>query len=300
MPNISVIVATRNRRSSLDQFLKLVRGFDTEPSWELIVVDNGSSDGTDKLLRATSGDLPMRVFEERQPGKSRALNQGLGHARGDILLFADDDILPEQQWLKELHRAAINYPGANVFGGRILIDPRTTPNWVMDSYNLKSILTSEQDFGEEIQWFGVARYPVGPNLAVRRRAMENRRFEWPVNLGPGTRLPLGDERAFLMQFSLPEQRDRLYVPASVVRHTLAGREINITNALTRCFLGGYAAGIIDRHYGRVTWESNAEIAALAWRRYQNSASKNETICSAVRAFGVVLGRVSPFTRIDCR
>ena len=297
-PTISVIVATRNRRAALQQFLQGARLLPAEPAWELIVVDNGSSDGTDVVLASLSASqLPLMALEQKRPGKSRALNLALSHARGEILLFTDDDIVPERRWLSALHQAANDYAGANVFGGRIMVDQEYVPRWVSESYNLRTILTSEQDCGDDIQWFGFDRYPVGPNIAVRRRALLNCRCEWPVNLGPGTKIPLGDERAFLMGVSAPAARDRLYVPASIVHHNIGGRELKITRAVSRCFLGGYAAGLIDKQQRRTARRSDIELMGNAWQSYRRCASAAEFICSFARAAGVIAGAISPYPRI---
>ncbi len=299
MPIISVIVATRNRRSALEQFLESARQLSFDSPWELVVVDNGSTDGTDKLLSAAGTSLPLVVIEEPQRGKSRALNRGLRQARGEILLFGDDDIVPDRDWLSALYRAAVRYPAANVFGGRILIDDQRIPDWVVESYNLKTILASEQDLGEAIRWFDINQYPVGPNLAVRRRTLENWPYQWPVNLGPGTKLPLGDERAFLMQFSPPEARDRLYVPASMVRHNIVGRNLRMITAVSRCFLGGYAAGFVDRHLAPRAAKFDEQLPIHAWKRYRECTSTNELVCSIARAGGVLMGKLSLLPRLVC-
>ncbi len=295
-PSISVIVATRNRRAALVRFLESVHELATEPQWELVIVDNGSTDGTDGVLKAAAARLPLVVIAEGQRGKSRALNRGLMQARGEILLFADDDIVPDRDWLAALHRAADEFPHANVFGSRIRIDGRAVPPWIIDSYNLQSILTSEQDLGDEVRWFDENQYPVGPSLAVRRCALEGSGAEWPVNLGPGTKLPVGDERAFLMQISPPAARDRLYVPASVVRHNVGGRKLNIASAAARCFLGGYAAGLVEKQHGRHGAREGKGIA-LVWQRYRQSASWAELFCSSARALGVAAGAHSRVPRI---
>lgn len=295
-PSISVIVATRNRHADLERFLESAHGIATEPNWELLIVDNGSSDSTDFVLKAAMATLPLLVISERQRGKSRALNTALKQARGEILLFADDDIVPDHYWLSALQQAADEFPNANVFGCRILVDDRALPRWISDSYNLKTILTSEQDLGEEVRWFAENQYPVGPSLAVRRRALESSRGEWPINLGPGTKIPLGDERAFLMQISPPGARDRLYVPASVVRHNVGGRKINVASAAARCFLGGYAAGLVEKHHG-CHGTRDRKGAAFVWQRYRQSASWAELFCSSARALGVAAGAFSPLPKI---
>ena len=296
-PIISVIVATRNRRESLHQFIDGLRVLPDQPAWELIVVDNGSSDGTDALLSSIEADLPVIVVDEKRPGKGRALNKALKHARGDIFLFTDDDVVPDPGWLVALHKASSEYPNANVFGGRILVNYERIPKWIVKSSNLKTILVSEQDFGDEICRFAVDQYPIGPNLAVRRQLLDRGSFGWPVNLGPGTKIPLGDERAFLMQLSHPDSRDRLYVPGSVVRHSVRGRELSIGNALSRCFLGGYAAGVIGRMRDRGSVNAGENPLRAVRQRLYGLSSGREFICILARALGVIVGSASPFARI---
>jgi glycosyltransferase involved in cell wall biosynthesis len=268
-----------------------------QPAWELIVVDNGSTDGTNALLATSARNLPAIIINEKQPGKSRALNKALKHARGDILLFTDDDVIPDPAWLVALHKASLDYPNASVFGGRILVNYERIPKWIMKSSNLKPILVSEQDFGDEICWFAVDQYPIGPNLAVRRQLLDRGSFAWPVNLGPGTKIPLGDERAFLMQLSHPDSRDRLYVPGCVVRHSVRSRELSIGHALSRCFLGGYAAGVIGRMRDRASVNAGDNALRAVRQRLCGLSSGREFICILARALGVMAGSASHFARV---
>jgi glycosyl transferase family 2 len=287
MPVISIIVATRNRWESLALFFGAMRLVSQSPSWELIVVDNGSTDGTAALLSSAASSLPISIIGENQPGKSRALNRALNRAQGDILLFTDDDVVPNPQWLAALSCAVDAYPGANVFGGRIMTDHKVIPEWVANSTNLKTILVSEQDLGNSIRWFAPNQYPVGPNLAVRRRVVESGRFRWPVNLGPGTAIPLGDERGFLMQLSPPYAQDRLYVPDSVVRHNSPCGQISVANAMKRCFLGGYAAGLTGGSDGGSNFAQLQSVPSLVWERLRAISSVAELICVTARVLSTV-------------
>lgn len=268
-----------------------------EPSWEIVIVDNGSSDGTTQMLTALKTELPVLVASERRPGKSRAMNAGLKHARGDILLFTDDDVIPDPNWLVGLYNAAANFPSANIFGGRIVVPDGLMPAWLKKSVNLRTMLASEQDLGDEICWFSRGQYPTGPNLAVRRRLLDGGSYGWPVNLGPGTSVPLGDERAFLMQFSDWEADDRLFVPDCVVCHYIGGRQLKFSSALARCFLGGYAAGMIGRTGGASSRKTAGDSLRLVRRRLRGVASGRELFCVGTRAAGVVLGAVNPWGRI---
>jgi glycosyltransferase involved in cell wall biosynthesis len=291
MPNISVIVATRNRRRSLAEFFDALCQLPRDPSWELVVADNGSTDGTAEFLATMVDSLPVIAVTEPRPGKSRALNLALSHARGDLLVFTDDDVIPDRRWLSAMHRAAGEYPTANVFGGRILVDRQFLPEWLRTARSVRTMLTSEQDLGTEVQWYSDNQYPAGPNLAVRRRLLQGAKHLWPVDLGPGTKIPLGDERGFLTQLSPPQAGDRLYVPESVVRHAIAGRRLDFGSAVVRCFLGGYAAGRFGSYDARGL--GTGSVTGRAWRRLRNCGSSAELVCNCARAFGLMLAGCRP-------
>jgi glycosyltransferase involved in cell wall biosynthesis len=294
VPIISVIVATRNRKAVLGNFLEALRRLPSRPTWELIVVDNGSTDGTDQLLLSASKELPIVCICERLPGKSRSLNRGLAVAKGEFLLFTDDDVVPESQWLVALYDASLAFPDANVFGGKIVINPERIPSWIANSYNLKTMLASEQDLGDSVRRFGDGQYPIGPNLAIRRRILEQKSLCWPVNFGPGTKIPLGDERAFLMPISPPHFRDRLYVPHCVVLHSIGGRPLSVRNAVIRCFLGGFSAGLVDRRYRSFRPRQYRRAWNFAMDRLRQSSSFWELMCMVSRALGVIAGTLSPY------
>ena len=269
-----------------------------DPSWEVIVVNNGSTDETSTLLEKVQEYLPIMSLEVTEPGKSRALNEAMPRAQGELLLFTDDDVIPEPGWLNAMVQAGREYPEANVFGGRIKIEQDRLPHWVAVSYNLKTLLASEQEYGDSMRRFEFNEYPAGPNIAVRREAILRGEFRWPTNLGPGTMIPVGDERAFLMQVSHPEMRDRLYVPTSVVRHRLVDKKLTLRYAMLRCFFGGYAAGMLGREMRRVACsKSHATSMSVARRRIVQLSSIAEVSCVSVRALGVAAGALLPFPKV---
>jgi len=95
---VSVIVATRNRQALLAQTLDALAQQDwPRDRFEIVVADNGSTDGTRAVAAAacarTGGPTVRYVFVET-PGKSHAVNAALALARGDFLAFTDDDVQP--------------------------------------------------------------------------------------------------------------------------------------------------------------------------------------------------------------
>ncbi len=125
---ISVVIATRNRAAQLAKCLRQFQQLDLDgiPDWELIVVDNGSSDDTARVVQTLrdSTDLPLRYLLEQRAGVSPARNTGLRAARFDITAFTDDDCMVDPGWLKAICDAFEDEPGLALVGGRVeLYDP---------------------------------------------------------------------------------------------------------------------------------------------------------------------------------
>src|SRR5207249_12236510 len=112
----SVVIPTRNRRATLTALLERV-GPQTAGA-EVVVVDNGSTDGTPELLRPLEAQGRLRVVHEPTPGATRARNAGARAARGDVLPFVDDDALPADSWLAALLAPFAN-PRVAAAGGRV-------------------------------------------------------------------------------------------------------------------------------------------------------------------------------------
>ncbi|MDG2303106.1 MAG: glycosyltransferase [Candidatus Binatia bacterium] len=101
---ISVIVATRDRAQSLERLLGSLEDLDAPPvPYEIIVADNGSTDGTPSLLAEWRRHEEARtVVRVAEPGKSRAANSAIAASEGELLAFVDDDVVTDKRWLVEI------------------------------------------------------------------------------------------------------------------------------------------------------------------------------------------------------
>lgn len=102
---ISVVIATFNRRQSLTETLRALEQQDLDKSaFEVLVVNDGSKDGTDELLLHFESNtvLQMRSCRQQNKGPAAARNLGIKHAQGDIIAFTDDDCLPHENWLSTI------------------------------------------------------------------------------------------------------------------------------------------------------------------------------------------------------
>ena len=103
IPEISVVVSTRDREQRLRALLGALSRQTLEPDrFEVIVVDNGSEDGTARALDALAGDCryPLTVVRRsRGDGPAPARNEGWRSARAPLVAFTDDDCEPAPGWL---------------------------------------------------------------------------------------------------------------------------------------------------------------------------------------------------------
>jgi glycosyltransferase involved in cell wall biosynthesis len=175
---VSVVVATYNRARLLPGVLEAL-GSQELPSpsdGEIVVVDNNSSDATPEVVAsvAKASPVPVRYAFEGRQGLSNARNRGVAEARGAVLAFTDDDVLPAPDWLARILEALDRWNAQGV-GGRIL--PRwevPPPCWVTENWRLRRRL-SIMDFEEgRLLALPMERTPQvwGANMAFRRELLE--------------------------------------------------------------------------------------------------------------------------------
>jgi len=133
---VSVAICTWNRAALLDQTLTRLRALRIPAGvfWELLVVNNRCTDATDAVLARHQPLLPLRRLYEEQQGLSHARNAALRAAQGDLLLFTDDDVLVDPDWLTAHVAAAQRWPDATYFGGPI--EPwfeQEPPRWIQEN-----------------------------------------------------------------------------------------------------------------------------------------------------------------------
>ncbi len=183
-PQISVLIATRNRAQSLERALtSLLRALHGCPlSTEVIIVDNGSSDATPRVIegfyRACGvAGVPLLVPER---GKARALNAGLARARGAVVAFTDDDVEIPEQWLVAAARFSKEYPEYAAATGPVCLPPGEYDRETLARVRLLRTLPL-LDLGSAAC---ETKHLYGCNMLVRRAALL-RAGGFDERLGPG-------------------------------------------------------------------------------------------------------------------
>ena len=169
----SVIVCTYNRAESLRDTLRALCSQTTTSSrqWEVIVVDNNSKDHTRQVVEEIQREWPLLRYEfEQAQGLSHARNHGIATARGDVLLFTDDDVLPEPEWLETTLSGLAKYH-ADACGGYIApIWETPPPAWLTERfYGFLAIRTDRTDDYPITQ---ASQAPFGANMAMKRVVLD--------------------------------------------------------------------------------------------------------------------------------
>jgi len=216
----TVAICTWNRETLLQSTLESLERMNVAAgiSWELLIVDNNSPDGTAEVVANWSrrGTLPLRYVHEPKLGLSNARNRAIAEARARWLLFTDDDVIVEPEWLNAFVHATKRHPAAGAIGGRV--DPWfvQTPDPILSqAYPALAKGFCGLDLGAEERPVPEGKDLVGANFAIRIDD-SNRRFN--PNLGPMGANPVGgDELGYLMevrQAGLPI----VWVPTMRLKH----------------------------------------------------------------------------------
>lgn len=135
MADVSLIVCTRNRAAQLRRCLDHLAAVKTARHWQLIVVDNGSTDNTSEVTAtfARSTPIPTTLLHQPIPGLGRARNTGIAAARGALVAFTDDDCYVAADYIDRICEV-FEDPKIGYCGGRIkLFDPGDYPITIKDS-----------------------------------------------------------------------------------------------------------------------------------------------------------------------
>lgn len=270
---ISYLISTRNRAKGLAQCLEAVLKVDF-PDWELIVVDNGSTDATADIVRSFQTDHPGRihyVFEPR-PGLSRGRNAALQASSGSILVFSDDDCYPEPDFLQRIDAVFLAEPDISYLSGRIeLFDPNDAPETIKTS--------TRPEYFDSHRYIGSGKV-VGANMAFRRTVFEAVGLFDPL-LGAGTSLSSAEDQEMTMRASMNGFRGK-YCPEAVVYHH-HGRSVSEAAKLH----GGYNIGRGGMNMKLLLSAKSFRYGVLGWlslgkRMLRRQSSLRDELTGAMR------------------
>lgn len=223
LPFITVVICTRDRTALLQEALASVLACDY-PRFEVIVVDNASSDPSTLQYVAQLRDPRVRAVTEPMPGQGLARNAGVVAARGDVVAFTDDDVVVDPMWLRWLGDAVQRAPRVGCVTGLVAGGEFRTPeqcwfeNHVNWSKNLarKEFEITRPPVGNKLFPFQVGLYGAGANFAMPRSVlMQLGGFD--EALGPGSPCCACDDNDMFLRL-VAAGHVLVYEPAALVWH----------------------------------------------------------------------------------
>ncbi len=216
---ISVIVCTYNRSAYLYRCLSLLAQNDYHGSWELMVINNNSTDDTAQVCERFATAYPNVNYHyhlETEQGLSHARNRGLREAHGDWYVFLDDDAYVAHDYLTNLEKHLHN-ADFDAFGGKItpLFEPHA-PLW----YSRWSMgFVSALDMGNEKRYFPHGKFPIGANMGLSRNAVK-RVGMFNTTLGRNKNNLLAGEEKDIIYRIVDNGMTVAYLPDIEVQHVI--------------------------------------------------------------------------------
>jgi len=176
---VSICICTYNRERLLRQTLSRLERLVIPDGirLEVVIVDNNSSDGTARVIQQASNDLPVSTVKELKPGIASARNAAVALAQGELLLWIDDDVLVEPDWVERYVCAARTHPEIAFFGGPVRphFEGRP-PAWVLTLLPHVAQAYALRDFPDGRVHLDADHLPYGANFGTRRAVHERVSF----------------------------------------------------------------------------------------------------------------------------
>lgn len=248
---ISVIFPTRNRADLLKLALQsLTQQTLSQESYEILVIDNGSTDQTANIAKEFIKKLPnLRYFHAPEPGLHTGRNKGMLEAKGDILVYADDDIEAFPTWLETIKNAFNNPDIAMVGGNNIPLFLEEPPEWLtalwerpilkegryLPSLSLLYLKGESRLFSPSFVW--------GCNFSIRKSLLLEARGFHPDGMPKELIRFRGDGETYVSQFVINSGSKCLFHPDASVYHKVTPERMTFEYFYQR----GFNQGVSDSY-----------------------------------------------------
>lgn len=172
---LSIIICTYNREKYIGPLLESIAKNDyPKNDYEILLVDNNCTDNTRSVCEnfvKSHPDIIFRYVIETEQGLSAARNKGIKEAKGEIIIYVDDDALVDTNYIRSFAEHFIAHPETMAAGGPIEpLYETEEPLW-MSPYT-KALLTGWMNYGDYVREYPQGRYPGGGNAAYRKKVFD--------------------------------------------------------------------------------------------------------------------------------
>ena len=219
---LTVIICTYNRAKYIGPLLESLAANDLAKSeYEILLVDNNCTDNTRAICDAFAAahkDVRFRYVVEPEQGLSAARNKGIKEAKGDIIVYVDDDALVDAHYLRDYAEWFAAHQETMACGGPIEpLYETEEPKW-MSPYT-KALLTAWMNYGDKVREYPKGRYPGGGNAAYRKEVFDKvGLFNTALGRKGGNLMGSEEKDIFDKMHALHMQV--LYLPTPVLHHCI--------------------------------------------------------------------------------
>jgi GT2 family glycosyltransferase/glycosyltransferase involved in cell wall biosynthesis len=242
----SIIICTFNRSELLMQSILALKDQNFPADrYEIIVVDNNSSDDTRSITEslASLSNVPIRYLFEANQGLSYARNTGIINASHEIIIFTDDDIDADENWLLEIVNAFGESDVACAGGPIRPVWPFEKPEWLPRSRE-GFLSVSEFETARINGEFSYPNYPWGANIAFRKIVFDKIGM-FPTDLGRTGKSLLSNEEIMLCQRVESAGYRIKFAPNAVIHHKIAPERLRKSWMLHRSYWQGRSDAVLD-------------------------------------------------------
>lgn len=241
--DISIVLATYKRSAVLQRTLESFSNLQCSSFiWDLWVVDNAGDFETEEVVKSWAEKLPVTYLVESKEGKNNALNRALIDVAGELIVFTDDDIIANSDWLQQMWDGAARWPKSKVFGGKIVADwPGSIPFWGNDHHLNQSLFALHFPFEEENIYGDGDFLPYGANMMIRKDIFSVG-YRFNPDIGPRnvSIYRMGSETEFLQRLK-NDGFTPVFLPNAIVKHQIRSQQLTPIGLRRRNFRIGYSA-----------------------------------------------------------
>jgi len=253
MPLLSIVLCTYNNAASLNKTLHQISRctLPEDHNFELIVVDNNSPDNTLEIFDDIKGSIPFTstyIFEKRQ-GLSHARNSGLSSAKGEYILFTDDDAEIPENWISDYVEALLKYEPDCVYSRINIIWDQDKPWWFTSHYQPYFVHLDHGDSEQVVTDYHKEFY--GKNFCVRKSVLIQIGGFNPELGRQGDKLLAGEETVIYRKL-IDLHKKVVYIPSPMVGHRLKAREYESANIEKLYIDGAYSNYALAKIFAKRT------------------------------------------------
>jgi len=271
--SLTVALCTHNHEQRLARTLRgLKQVIHPNCPWELLIVDNASTDGTRQVAAASDWRTPgmnVRVAREEKLGLSNARNRAIEEATGEYIIFMDDDETPDPHWLGAYERIILaERPDAA--GGRIevMFEDGARPPWLQDE--LLGFL-GQLHHGDTARRLVASDTPIfGGNFAFRREVFA-RIGAFDAGLGRKGTANTGGEDTEIYRRMIASGSNVWWVPDAIIHHRIQAGKLRRSYFLDLHFRQGRVEGMRKR--GAASRIPPAYLVPQLWRAMKSALSE---------------------------